>query len=83
MEAKKGAIAVCSLGTLGIITKDGLQDVEYPDGNKGQAYVGVHLTNKVTHAGERWSSRNPKVICYTELPVEEFFAKFRDAITNL
>ena len=83
MKAKKGAIAVCSLGTLGVITKDGLQEVEYPDGNKGEVYVGVHLTDKLTLPGERWSSRNPKVIGYTDLPVEEFWAIFRDAITNL
>lgn len=83
MEPKKGAIAICSLGTLGIITQDGLQEVKYPDGNKGEAYVGVHLTEKITYAGNKWSSRNPQVIGYTELPVTEFYAKFRDATTNL
>jgi len=83
MEPKKGSIAICGIGTLGVITKDGLQDVEYSDGNKGKAYVGIHLTEKVTQAGKGWSSRNPIVIGYTDLPVEEFYEKFRDAITNL
>ena len=83
MEARRGAIAICSLGTLGIITHDEPQDVEYPDGNKGKAYVGYHLTEKVTQAGEKWSSRDPQVIGYTVLELTDFFGKFRDAITNL
>lgn len=83
MKPKRGAIAICSLGTLGLITKDGLQEVKYSDGKKGEAYVGIHLTEKVCRAGEQWSSRNPHVIGYTDLPITTFFGNFRNAITNL
>jgi hypothetical protein len=49
----RGVIAVCSLGHVGLITKDTKQEITYPDGNTGHAYVGLHLD------GTPWSSRAP------------------------
>jgi len=65
MEPSKGAFAFCSAGCLGLITRDGLQEVTYPDGNKGQAYIGIHLTDKMAPIGSPWSSRNPRVVGHT------------------
>lgn len=63
-EIRKGTIAICSLGCIGLITKDEPQEVKYSDGNKGVAYVGIHLTDKVSPIGSPWSSRSPKVLVY-------------------
>lgn len=49
----RGIVAVCSLGQVGLITKDTKQEVTYSDGNTGHAYVGLHLD------GTPWSSRAP------------------------
>lgn len=57
----KNRIAMCSLGTLGLITHDDPQEVTYGDGHKGFAYVGIHLTDKVAPVGSPWSSRSPKL----------------------
>jgi len=62
-EPRKGDICICGIGSIGLITKDGVQEVEYPDGNKGQAYVGIHLTDKVSKVGNPWSSRSPRILC--------------------
>lgn len=53
----KGKIAICSLGYPGIITSDDKQEITYPDGSKGTAYVGVCLLN-----GKSWCSRNPTIV---------------------
>jgi hypothetical protein len=66
MKPEKGSIAICGIGTLGLITEDSPLEIEYPDGNKGVAYVGIHLTDKVCPIGSRWSSKNPLVICHTK-----------------
>ena len=59
---RKGTIAICSLGAIGMITEDHPIEVTYRDGNKGFAYVGIQLTNKLCSIGKPWSSRNPKII---------------------
>ena len=61
---KKGSLAICGIGCLGLITEDGMREVEYPDGNKGMAYVGIHLTDKVCAIGAKWSSRKPIVVSH-------------------
>jgi len=42
-EPKKGAIAKCNWGTIGVIASDGLVEVTYPDGKKGMAWTGFLL----------------------------------------
>lgn len=62
MEIRKGTLALCGLGCLGLITEDQPKEITYGDGNKGVAYVGIHLTDKITKVGSPWSSRKPKVV---------------------
>lgn len=64
MKPRKGSIARCSLETLGFITEDEPKEVTYPDGSKGFAFVGIHLTDKIAPVGSPWSSRNPLVLCH-------------------
>ena len=63
---RKGSLAICGIGTLGLITKDGPRKITYPDGNSGMAYVGIHLTDKVAPVGSPWSSRTPVVISHVD-----------------
>lgn len=58
----KGTIALCGIGTIGLITEDQPKEINYPDGNTGLAYVGIHLTDKVTEIGAPWSSRKPIIL---------------------
>ena len=62
MILNKGTLAICSLGTLGLITSDEPQTVTYIDGNKGVAWTGIHLTDKIAPIGSQWSSRNPRAV---------------------
>lgn len=64
LSPRKGAIAICGKGSIGIITEDEPKEVIYPDGNKAMAWVGFHLTDKIAPIGSPWSSRNPKVWFY-------------------
>lgn len=79
MEPRRGAIAYCSLGRLGLILSDAPMSITYHDGNVGQAWTGIQLTEgdvqgvggdagKTFHQkiGDQWSSRNPKVVGYIE-----------------
>lgn len=66
LRPRKGALAICGIGTLGLITSTEPQAVTYPDGSKGIAWTGIHLTEKITAIGSPWSSRNPRVVAYTE-----------------
>ena len=61
-KPRRGSLALCGLGCLGIITHDKPKKVTYKDGNEGVAYTGIHVTDQVTKPGSPWSSRNPKVI---------------------
>jgi len=58
----KGAFAFCSFHCLGLITSDEPQEVVYSDGNKGKAWVGIHLTDKIASVGSLWSSCCPIVV---------------------
>lgn len=62
MVNMKGKLAFCSLGSLGLIIEDELKEITYPDGTKGTAYVGIHLTDKIAAIGSPWCSRNPSVV---------------------
>ena len=62
----KNAIAICGIGTIGLITEDYPQKITYPDGNQSMAYIGMHLTNKICPVGSPWASRKPIVIGYLD-----------------
>jgi hypothetical protein len=47
---------------LGLITSYTPEEVTYRDGNKGMAWTGIHLTNKVGKLGAPWSSKSPRVV---------------------
>ena len=61
---RKGSIAICSLGMLGLITSDGLEEITYSDGNTGLAFIGIHLN--MQNLGNKWSSRNPVIIGHVQ-----------------
>ena len=61
---RRGDIAVCRRGAIGLITEASPQWVKYPDGNEGYTFVGVHLTNKMAPIGSPWSSRNPRIVSH-------------------
>ena len=61
-QLRRGSIAICSLGSIGLITSEGPFWIEYSDGRSGMAWGGIHLTDKIAKVGDLWSSRNPKVI---------------------
>lgn len=52
-------ICICSRGYVGVVVRDGMEMVTYPDGNKAMAYVGYHLSAPV---GAKWSSRHPTIL---------------------
>lgn len=55
---KAGDVCRCSIGKLGMVTRNFPQRVVYNDGNEGEAYVGICLTD-----GKPWSSRTPVFVC--------------------
>lgn len=59
---KVGDIALCGHGQPGVILHADKQEVTYPDGNRAQAWVGVHISSLGLIAGRPWSSRNPVII---------------------
>ena len=65
-KPRKGSLAICGLDTLGLITENEPQEITYRDGNKGYAYMGIHLTDKIAPVGSRWSSRNPKIVGHVD-----------------
>lgn len=87
LKPKRGAIALCSLGRLGLITCDEPQEVTYNDGNIGISWVGIQLTDGEVQGvggdkgktikqviGQTWMSRNPKVIGYIQdIKIESLF----------
>lgn len=61
----QGDLAICGIGTLGLITSDNKEMVEYEDGNTSMAYTGIHLEEHEEYGiepGDQWSSRDPQVI---------------------
>lgn len=57
---RRGALAYCSEGHLGLIIDDSPQPVLYANGETALAWHGVHLGGKFL--GQLWSSRNPTVV---------------------
>lgn len=81
LAPRKGAVAFCKRGYLGLITSEKPEEITYPDGNKGMAWLGVQLTDKPpfssdwkgpTGMGTLWSSRFPTVMAY----IEDFTSQF-------
>jgi hypothetical protein len=68
-----GTLAICGWGCLGMITNKEPVEVTYSDGNKGFAYVGIHLTDRVAPIGSPWSSRKPKIVGH----IDEITDKYR------
>ena len=62
MSTTRGKLALCSQGSLGLITENEPREVTYPDGSKGIAFVGIHMTDKIAPIGSPWSSRNPAIV---------------------
>ena len=58
---RKGDIAMCALGRVGLILSDRPVEVTREDGAKRMAWTGVHVWPR-SWIGKPWSSRNPKVI---------------------
>lgn len=56
-EPQLGDLCLCGAGRLGLIIYSGLTSVEYPDGTKAKAWIGLTLPEMTG-----WSSRNPFVI---------------------
>ena len=59
-DIRRGTVAICSRGHLGLITSNAPREVTYPNGSKGTAWVGIHLGDD--DMGQPWSSRTPKPI---------------------
>lgn len=79
LPPRRGALAYCSIGRLGLILCDEPQEIAYQDGNKGIAWIGIQLTDgdiqgvgidksQIVHqkVGDPWSSRTPRVVGYIE-----------------
>ena len=56
---RKGVLAVCSQGHVGVITEDKPVPVTYDDGTEGVAWVGLHVL-PLELFGTPWSSRSPR-----------------------
>jgi hypothetical protein len=70
-----GSLAICGIGTLGLITSHGKQSIEYPDLTEGFAHTGIHLTDTdECSIGDPWSSRNPTVVGDVTLVADAFIA---------
>lgn len=64
MILRKGSLALCSRSQLGLVLSDTIQQVEYPDGTRGEAWTGIHLGAELL--GKVWSSRTPRVIGHVD-----------------
>jgi len=71
MAINRGDIGICSLNCLGLILDSTPKTIIYKNGERGTAYTGIHLTNKVVSAGSSWSSRNPRIVGHVN-DVDEF-----------
>ena len=60
-EPHRGALAVCSLGHVGLITSEKPEPVYYEDGNMGLAWKGIKLW-PFEQAGRVWTSRKPALL---------------------
>ena len=69
-EPKRGDIAYCGKGFLGLITSDTKKEVTYFDGSKAMAWTGIHLTNNPS-IGSPWSAKNPEIVSNIEDVIDE------------
>lgn len=58
---KRGSIAVCSSGFVGLITNDNRQEITYKDGSTSFAYVGIQLFNDTNPVEMRDKNGKPRV----------------------
>lgn len=63
-QPKAGAFALCSKGSLGLITSKQPEKVSYADKTVGFAWTGIHLTDRIAPLGSPWSSRSPIILAY-------------------
>lgn len=80
-QPRRGALAICSRGCLGLITSQSPERIDYPDGGEGIAWTGVHLLpcaweGGPPNAGAPWSSRTPRVVGH----IDEFGDLFRELV---
>jgi hypothetical protein len=61
-EPKRGDLALCGRGSLGVILDRTKRKVMYGNGTESLAWMGFHLTNAINGVGSIWSSRNPCII---------------------
>lgn len=64
MILRKGSLALCSRSYLGVVLSNTVQQVEYPDGTRGEAWTGIHLGSELL--GKVWSSRTPRVVGHVD-----------------
>ena len=57
MKPRRGALALCSMGKLGLITSDAPEPVTYPDGNTGEAWLGIQLSDSDDATREEYRRR--------------------------
>lgn len=87
-KIKKGDIAICGVGKVGMITDSEKQDVILRNGKLITTYVGVQLTNGMVDGvledvgqvfefeiGDSWSSKHPIVIGHIEDIVKDLLIK--------
>lgn len=93
LRPRRGAVALCSIGRLGLITSDHPVQITYEDGNEGQAWLGIQLTDgdvtgvgkdktvvKHQHIGDPWSSRTPLVLGYIDRMITELVTDLSDQL---
>jgi hypothetical protein len=80
LAPRRGALAFCSLGLLGLITCDKPQEITYQDGTTALAWIGLQLSDRLytigrdtkeprlrrARMGGEWSSRSPTVVGYID-----------------
>lgn len=74
LQPRKGAIAYCSVGRLGLILNDSPEEFEFFNGDKAVVWKGIQLTKGLggknkdypQEVGDFWCSTKPKVIGYIE-----------------
>lgn len=73
MEPKRGAIARCGMGRLGIILSFRPQRIQYSGGEWADVWTGVHIETE-TQKPVLWSSKKPEVIGYVSLDILDLLA---------
>lgn len=62
-------LAICSQGYVGLITSDAPVATPYSGDYQDVAWTGIHMTTKGgKQIGDRWQSKNPKILCHMAEP---------------